>query len=268
MFEVDLALEPLARQHAAYRANYGALNRTQAAQDFMAGENYFDVGRSAVGAIIAGLLSAGIPEPRHILDFACGNGRVTRHLSLLFPGAEITVCDLYPEMVEFCATTFGARPMISAENLADLVFDRPYDLIWCGSLLTHCDAPLFAHGLDAMRRGLGTPGVAVATIHGRRLIALQNYVWKICPDSKFRPAERDFHRSGFGFVNTFDAEAAELFPLNRALGGGHSLSSAAYVSRLITDMDDATLLFYREMGWNGHQDVVAFGKPSVYPPDK
>lgn len=265
MFEVELALAPLAAQHAAYLANYAVLNRTLAANDFMAGDDYFNVGKSAVGAIIAALLSAGVASPRRILDLACGNGRITRHLALLFPDAEITVCDLYPEMVQFCVDTFGARPALSTENLAELRFDRDFDLIWCGSLLTHCDAALFVGALHTMRRALATPGVAVATVHGRRALALQHYAWKLCPDTLFRPAERAFHRTGFGFINTFDDEAKRLFPLNANLGGGHSLSSAAYVSGLIAEMEDVALLFYREMGWNGHQDVVAFGTPGVFP---
>ena len=265
MFEVELAMGALAAQHAAYLGNYAALNRTLATHDFMAGDNYFDVGKSAVGAIMAALLSAGVASPRRILDFACGNGRVTRHLRLLFPEAEITVCDLYPEMVQFCVENFDARPALSAENLAELRFDRAFDLIWCGSLLTHCDEPLFADGLRVMARSLATPGVAVATVHGRRALALQHYVWKLCPDALFRPAERAYHRTGFGFIDTFDAEAQRLFPLNANLGGGHSLSSASYVCNLIAEMEHVALLFYREMGWNGHQDVVAFGTPGVFP---
>jgi hypothetical protein len=39
----------------------------------------------------------------------------------------------------------------------------------------------------------------------------------------------------------------------------------SYVCDRISEMDDACLLYYREMGWNGHQDVVAFGKPGVFP---
>ena len=262
----EAVLQGLSDTVRAYTENYPALIRTEAKTDFMAGENYFDVGRSAIGVIVASLLSAGISAPKRILDFACGNGRVTRYLKLLFPDAELTVCDLYPEMVEFCASTFGAKGVISCENFADLVLPEQYDLIWSGSLLTHCDSVLFLECLKAMNRSLATPGVAVATVAGRRQIALQRYMWKICPDAQFRPAERDFYRDGFGFIDTFDAQAQIDFPLNAGLGGGHTLSSPAYVSGLITEMDNATLLFYREMGWSGHQDVVAFGTPGVYPP--
>ena len=265
MREAENALQGLSQLYADYVRNFDRLNKVRAEKDFMAGDNYFDVGMSAVAAIIAGLLSAGIHYPKKILDLACGNGRVTRHLALIFPESEITVCDLYPEMVEFCVKTFDVKGAISTEDLAELAFADQFDLIWCGSLLTHCNERLFNGGLQAMRRALATPGVAVCTVHGRRAIALQRYVWKMCSDELFRPAERSFYRTGFGIADTFDERAKELFPLNASLGGGQSLSSMSYVCERISEMEDACLLYYREMGWNGHQDVVAFGKPGVFP---
>ncbi len=265
MRDAENTLQGLSRLYADYVRNYDRLNKVRAENDFMAGDNYFDVGRSAVAVIVSCLLSAGIHYPKKILDLACGNGRVTRHLALIFPQAEITVCDLYPEMVEFCVKTFDVKGAISTENLAELTFTDRFDLVWCGSLLTHCNERLFNGGMEAMRRALATPGVAVCTLHGRRAIALQRYVWKMCSDELFRPAERSFYRTGFGIADTFDDRAKELFPLNASLGGGQSLSSMSYVCDKISEMEDACLLYYREMGWNGHQDVVAFGKPGVFP---
>lgn len=231
----------------------------------MAGDNYIEVGKSAIACIVSSLIASDLPAPKRILDFACGNGRVTRHLSLLFPDAEITVCDLYPEMVEFCSKTFGAKGHLSTEDLAELKFDETFDLIWCGSLLTHCDEKMFGDGLNVMRKALALPGVAVCTVHGRRAISIQRYHWKMCSDELFRPAERDFYRKGFGIADTFDEKAKELFPLNATLGGGQSLSSMSYVCDKISEMEDVALVCYREMGWNGHQDVVAFSKPGVFP---
>jgi SAM-dependent methyltransferase len=265
MTVVENSLQVLSQLHADYIRNFDRLNKVRAENDFMAGENYFDVGRSAIAAIVAGLLSAGIGYPKKILDLACGNGRVTRHLALIFPDSEITACDLYPEMVEFCVRTFNVRGAVSTEDLAELILPDQFDLIWCGSLLTHCNQRLFDGGLQAMRRALATPAVAVCTVHGRRAVALQRYVWKMCSDELFRPAERSFYRTGFGIADTFDERAKGLFPLNASLGGGQSLSSMSYVCDKISEMEDACLLYYREMGWNGHQDVVAFGKPGVFP---
>ena len=265
MLHIESVLQELSETHRTYLANYPALIKTAATHDFMAGEGYYDVGRSAIGAIISGLLSAGISKPRRILDFACGNGRVTRHLKLMFPEAELTVCDLYPEMVEFCSKTFDAKGLLSQEDFADIIFPEQYDLVWSGSLLTHCNSRMFAECMNAIHRSLATPGVAVATVSGRRQVALQRYVWKICSDAQFRPAEREFYRTGFGFINAFDEAARVNFPLNVNLGGGHTLSSPAHVTGLISEMENATLLYYREMGWNGHQDVFAFGTPGVFP---
>src|SRR3954468_7014459 len=46
---------------------------------------YWDVGRSGLNCLINGLLASPIPQPRSILDLACGYGRVGRHIAAAFP---------------------------------------------------------------------------------------------------------------------------------------------------------------------------------------
>ena len=57
------------------------------------GTHYFKVGLSAIGCIDETLASAGLQNPRTILDFPCGSGRVLRFLVQRFPQAEITACE-------------------------------------------------------------------------------------------------------------------------------------------------------------------------------
>ena len=71
-----------------------------------------------------------------ILDLPCGHGRVMRWLRATFPKASLTACDIDGDGVSFCAETFGARPALSSTDPEDLVLGT-FDLIWCGSLLTH-----------------------------------------------------------------------------------------------------------------------------------
>ena len=46
--------------------------------------------------------------PRMILDLPCGYGRVTRGLRSQFPDADITVCYIDRDAVNFCARKFKA----------------------------------------------------------------------------------------------------------------------------------------------------------------
>ncbi|HET6573563.1 MAG TPA: class I SAM-dependent methyltransferase, partial [Fimbriiglobus sp.] len=128
-------------------------------------DHYFGVGRSALRAVTAALLAAGAPAPRRILDLPCGYGRVLRALRAAFPDAAVTACDLNRGGVDFCAT-LGAAPADSADPIDRAGITGPFDLIWCGSLLTHLDRPGWDEFLTFFHRVLAPGGVCVVTTHG------------------------------------------------------------------------------------------------------
>ena len=71
--------------------------------DQMNNQWYFEVGRSAVEVILAGVMSSYLHRVTRVLDLPCGHGRVLRHLVRMFPEAEIHACDLDTDGVAFCA---------------------------------------------------------------------------------------------------------------------------------------------------------------------
>jgi len=65
-----------------------AVDETLSSDDAMADDDlgaYFAVGESALKAIRLALLVARAPTPAHVLDFACGHGRVTRDVVFSSP---------------------------------------------------------------------------------------------------------------------------------------------------------------------------------------
>jgi len=100
-------------------------------------DHYFTVGADALRIIVKSLLGCLHEPPKTILDFPSGSGRVTRHLKSFFPGARIVACDLYDDHVNFCTNQLGVDGMISNEFFGRIKFDCQFDLIFCGSLLTH-----------------------------------------------------------------------------------------------------------------------------------
>ena len=88
-------------------------------------------------------------------------------LKAAFPGAHLTACDINRGGVDFCAETFGASPVYSAEAPTEISLPGPFDLIWCGSLFTHLDADRWPGFLKVVFWDLGVGGVAVLTTHGR-----------------------------------------------------------------------------------------------------
>jgi SAM-dependent methyltransferase len=130
-------------------------------------EHYFRVGSSALRCIQSAAHIAHRESFDSILDFPCGHGRVSRFLRAAFPSARLTVADIDQDAVDFCARTFGGTPIYSSNDTKQIQVDGSYDLIWCGSLLTHFDMTGCLEFLDFFRSILSLNGILVFTMHGR-----------------------------------------------------------------------------------------------------
>lgn len=131
MFNLDL----IDKIVASYKA--GEVDMEVSDNDLMNNQWYSDVGRSAVEVILAAIMSSYVHTVDNVLDLPCGHGRVLRHLVKMFPNATIHACDLDTDGVEYCASRFGANPVVSVPELTEVDFGVKFDLIWVGSLFTH-----------------------------------------------------------------------------------------------------------------------------------
>lgn len=222
--------------------------------------HYFDVGADALRIIVKALIGSLREPPRSILDFPCGSGRVTRHLRHFFPEARIVASDLYDYHVNFCVERFGADGVLSKENPDDLEFGERFNLIFCGSLLTHLPEDLFRATLRLMRRSLSEAGIAVVTIHGRHSNFIQKHKWKYLDDQLYEVAEATLPSVGFGYVDyqhdfkkTFDQQVRYGIALTRPRWSLAALEAA----------NDIRVLSYIEREWDDHQDVLVFGRPGI-----
>ena len=211
-------------------------------------DQYFHWGSQAIKTIERFLTFTGLHEVKTILDLPSGYGRVLRYLRAHFADAEIHACDIDPRAVDFCAGAFNARPIYSTPNMADIPLDAGYDLIWCGSLLTHVHADQWRDLLGLFSSHLNERGLLVFTTHGRpnveRLKSKRNELG--LSDWSVTAILSDYERFGFGF---------QSFP-NRN-GYGISLSSAAWVCDQVDRTEGLRLAGYQEGGWGGMQDAVA-----------
>jgi SAM-dependent methyltransferase len=211
---------------------------------------YFVAGQSALRAINLSLLAARRDHPPgQILDFACGAGRVLRTLKAAFPDAALTASDTWGEGVEFCTRVLGATGVVSSHDAGKIELDGPFDLIWCGSFLTHVDRDQWVAFLRLFESLLAPDGVLVFTTYGR--FAAQNLRDGTNPltldDRQVAQVLRDYDANGFGFC-------ANIAP---DLAHGESVASPEWVCNLLADETDLSLLLYLEQGWLGVQDVVA-----------
>lgn len=227
------------------------VTRTIAPDDEMFGgneEHYFDVGESALRCIQRGLAAAGASpgSVRRILDLPCGHGRVLRFLRAAFPGAQLTACDLNREGVAFCARTFGAEPVVSETSPADVSLPGGYDLIWCGSLLTHLPLSACRDFLRLFRRALSARGVLVVTLHGRHYVELLSSGRRTCDlaPAQIEALLAEYRSAGFGYVD-----------YQPGSGYGFSLTEASQARHLLFDDREWRLVDTHERGWDQRQDV-------------
>ena len=223
-------------------------------------DHYFSVGADALRIIVAALIAAGRPAPGRILDFPSGSGRVTRHLRAMFPGAEIGACDLYQEHIDFCAAQFGAVPLLSREDPGALDVGQ-WDVVFCGSLLTHLPLPLFTRVIDFIVRTLAPGGIAVVTLEGRHAVHIQDHKWRLIAQDRFEVARKGFLRDGFGFVDYRHDFRKALFSSQESYGV--TLVTPARIMAMLQARDDLRIMGFAERAWDDHQDVVVFGKPGV-----
>ena len=207
------------------------------------GRHYFSVGLDAIRAIDTAAPAA---APARILDLPCGHGRVLRFLKARFPDASITACDLDPDGIAFCADSFGALAAQSSTELEQLELPGPFDLIWCGSLVTHLDEHRNAALLALFERELSPDGVALMTTHGELVAARLRTgdSYQLEPDDA-AAALAAYDATGFGYAD---------YPWSP--GYGVSISSRDWIDAAATRAG-LNVTRYEERGWDDHQDVVA-----------
>jgi len=210
--------------------------------------HYFAVGYSAIRNIQAGLLAAGLKAPTTILDMACGYGRVLRMLKAYFPTAHLTACDINTVAVDFCAETFGASKAYADENFERMNLSETFDLIWCGSLLTHLDRSYWKSFMIFCAKHLADDGLLVFTTHGRYVATMiTDYdFWYGLEPSQAHQIVNDYSEHGFGYCN---------YPARSTYG--ISIASPSGVFSFIEKQTDLQLCSVNEMGWDHHQDVYA-----------
>jgi SAM-dependent methyltransferase len=212
------------------------------------GGHYFGVGLSAVRCIDEAITAAGPLAVNRILDLPSGHGRVLRFLALRFPQAEITASDLDRMGVDFCVTAFGAQGIYAKLNLEDFSAGGRFDLIWCGSLVTHLNAEDIRRLLACFVRELAPNGLLILTTHGDRVIQRMvdhEFDYGIPPESIALIVEA-YRSDGFGFTDYPDAQDY-----------GVSLTSPEWIRR-VADEIDLEEVYFRAHGWDDHQDVYGF----------
>ena len=218
---------------------YLRINKTIAPGDGMWREkqpdDYFFVGASAMVAIDEALAAARLDKARvrRVLDYACGFGRVLRWLRVEFPKAYLLGVDAQKRCVKAAAQTLGVPAQLLDTSLKT-PFDRPFDLIWVGSLFTHLPQDECERVLAFLRSQLNPDGLLVFTTAGFQ-------VRRIFSEDQ-KPIVDQFDATGFGYVDRF------------SVGYGTTLASPANVTAM-AQVAGLEPVFFKARGWADRQDV-------------
>jgi SAM-dependent methyltransferase len=176
-----------------------------------------------------------------VLEFACGYGRVLRHLVNCFPARNVTASDIMPKAVAFCAEQFGVEGKLSVHDPSDLHWSERYDLIVVPSLFSHLPDRTFLKWLSALYGLLTDRGVLAFSTHGDHVLPAGTV-----PKSGIR----------------FDASSE-----NDDLDGkeyGTSYVSEAYVREQVRRATGRPRYAYAKRGFCNFQDLYIVAKdPSV-----
>lgn len=209
------------------------------------GAHYYKVGLAAIRSIDEAIEAARLGSVKRMLDLPCGHGRVLRFLVRRFPHAEITASDLDRKGVDFCANVFGTEAIYSELNLDQFSLRGQFDLIWCGSLVTHLNDRGIRTLLAFFGRHLQPEGLLIFTTHGERVIQRlrnQEFKYGIGLES-VAPMIEAYRKGGFGFTD---------YP--GASGYGISLTSPEWIRQLAAEVG-LREVYFRASGWDDHQDV-------------
>jgi len=233
---------------------------------------YYDVGLSAVRCLETGLALAGrSPDSvRSILDLPCGHGRVARVLRARFPQAELTVCDIDRDGVDFCATHFRATGFYSQRDFRRVRCAGSFDLIWVGSLISHLPRPATERFLSCICPWLAPGGVLVCSSHGSAVAA-----WirdgltdgrHHMPAGPVRRALVDLIETGYGFFPHRHKGWRRLGDLRDLLAPelsyGTALIGRSFFETLALPAP-WRVLGYLERAWADFQDIVVIGNEPV-----
>ncbi len=218
---------------------------------------YYPAGFSALRSIRLAMLAAGKDTVTSILDLPSGYGRCLRVFKAAFPDAQLTACDIDKRGVAFCADVLGAIPVEGRDDPMDTELTGPYDLIWCGSLLTHVGVPIWIKFIKLFESVLAPGGILVFTTFGRKIVEgrLRPLNDPLSFDEKqTKQVIKEYERTGFGYYNSLGAGEVENAPSDY----GDCVATPAWVCQTLQEQAPSLdFLLYTEGGWGFNRDKWA-----------
>ena len=205
----------------------------------------------------------------HVLDFACGYGRLLRFLTLSIPSENIWAAEIQANAVNFVAQEYGVHALHSVTEPACFDPGRKFHFIWVASLFSHLPERLFLGWLSRLHGLLEPEGALCFSVHDECLLPAgidlpETGIWFVAESEN---ADLDTAAYGTAYVSeTFVADAlaravGPQYPyrrIRRALANEQDL----YVIPGRPDADVSKLSSFRRgpWGWVDRAEVDIAGR--------
>lgn len=151
----------------------------------------------------------------HVLEFASGHGRFTRHLVKAIGPEKVTVSDVVPEAVAFSTKRFGVHGFVSTSSPAQLKWPRQYDLVFVLSLFTHLPRASWGDWLARIWDAVSPGGVLIFTTHGefaanRAAVQMGAEEFRFYTESESKALDAQEYGTTYTLRRFVDRQIAEL----------------------------------------------------------
>jgi SAM-dependent methyltransferase len=185
--------------------------------------------------LIAQYVPSADSEGRYsLLEFACGYGMVSRHVTSVLGNVDLTCCDIHDNAINFIRERLGEHAVLSAHVPEDVVFNDSFDVVFALSFFSHMPNSTFARWLATLFSAVKPGGILLFTTHG--LISAERQGVTI-PENGFWFRSESEQK---------DLEASEY---------GTTLTTQSYVVDQLATLAGASLTDFRSGLWWGHQDL-------------
>jgi SAM-dependent methyltransferase len=151
------------------------------------------------------------------LEFACGQGRFTRHLARIFKQHQLTVSDVVPGSVDFLQSAMGVKGFYSSTNPDEVKIPGKYDVIFVLSLFSHLPPQIWSKWLNVMYEALTQDGVLIFSTHGEKCARLAGVDWDQT-ECRFYPSSESTVLDGETYGCTYASIEYVLNSVREALG--------------------------------------------------
>ena len=191
-------------------------------------------------------------EPKSILDYGCGHGRILRWLQAYWPDAKLSGADIRRGQIDFCAKTFGATPILLDKPFSQIQLPSTYDLIWLGSIFTHIDAASWRELIVLLKRFTNKNGILCFSFAGRKVYEMikredKGALIEAEPKEKVAALLSGYESGGFGFLPQLESNGRPW---------GRSLVQLTWALNICLELGGKVVVLSEE-AYAKRQDIIA-----------